>query len=77
MNVKGEVAMGSWELKATTSGITFQILNWVNVKNKSFFFLILPAADHHEEEITKRRFECLILFYYPLQAFVLSKEQLL
>ena len=77
MNVKGEVAMGSWELKATTSGITFQILKWVNVKSKSFFFSILPAADHHEEEITKRRFKCLILFYYPLQAFVLSKEQLL
>ena len=39
MNVKGEAAMGSAELKATTLGITIQILNWVNVKYKSDIFL--------------------------------------
>ena len=38
MNVKGEAAMGSAELKATTLGITIQILNWVNVKYKSDIF---------------------------------------
>ena len=40
MNVKGEAAMGSAELKATTLGITIQILNWVNVKYKSDIFFL-------------------------------------